>query len=83
MTYSCTVWRDRNFLLGPKMVEQFVTALDLQDPSSLQHALVAAARRKQGDYADLMQYRLVVHVPGQPDVDYRYSAWLDEKEQRT
>jgi hypothetical protein len=33
--YSCTVWRDRNFRpFGPKMVEEFETTLDLQDPDN-------------------------------------------------
>lgn len=82
MTYSCTVWRDGR-LFGPRRVEDFETALDLEDPSSLQHALVAAARREKGDYAELGQYSLIVHVPGERDIDYRYSAWLDEKQQPT
>jgi hypothetical protein len=81
--YSCTLWRDRNALLGPKQVEVFDTALDLEDPASLQHALVAAVHRHRGQYADMTPYSLQVRIPGESDaiLDYRHTPWLDDRQQ--
>jgi hypothetical protein len=69
--YSCTLWRtQRRF--GPKKVEEFETALDLQDRSSLDAVLAAAAFRDRGNTADIMDYRLQVRTFGQPDVIANY-----------
>jgi hypothetical protein len=82
--YHCVIWRERplGWLLGRKMVEQFVTALDPGDGDSLQHALAAAVYRDAGadaDQAVLLTYSLDVHdrATGDLIVDgYRYTTWL-------
>ena len=77
----CIVYRDRElqWLLGPKLVEQFTITLDMNDPRSLDRALLGAARRDRGDEADLDLYRLEVHRPdGAVLRDWRYNSWSDE-----
>ena len=69
--YSCTLWRTRR-LFGPKKVDEFETALDPQDRSSLDAALAAAAFRDRRNSADIMDYRLQVRAFGQPDVIVNY-----------
>lgn len=79
--FVCVVYRDREFqwLLGPKCVETFTTTLDMNDPRSLDRALLGAARRDAGDEADLDLYRLEVHRPdGAVLRDWRYNSWADE-----
>jgi hypothetical protein len=79
--FVCVVYRDREFqwLLGPKQVERFTTTLDMQDPRSLDRALLGAARRDRGDEADLDLYRLEVHRPdGAVLRDWRYNSWADD-----
>jgi len=79
--YSCTVWRDRRRPFAAKLVEQFETALDPDDPRSLQHALAAAASRDRGNRADLATYSLQVCERDGKEVikNYRHTAWLDEE----
>ena len=69
--YSCTLWRNQR-LFGPKMVEEFETALDPLDRTSLDSVLSAAAFRDRRNSADIMEYRLQVRPFGQPDVIVNY-----------
>ena len=78
--FTCTIFRDREFmwLVGPKRVETFRTALDLRDPRSLNEAIAAAARRDMGDDADMDVYRMEIVAPdGAVLQDYRYNAYWD------
>lgn len=80
--YICRVYRDRprefRWILRPKLVDQCTTTLDLDDPASLDAALVSAARRDRGDEADMDLYCLEVITPGgQALTDWRYNGWLD------
>jgi hypothetical protein len=69
--YSCTLWRNQR-LFGPKKVEEFETALDPRDSSSLDSALAAAAFRDRRNSADIMEYRLQVRPFGELDVIVNY-----------
>jgi hypothetical protein len=82
--YSCTLWLDHGgFFGGAKNVAVFDTALDLENPASLQHALIAAIGRLRNRPADPNLYSLQVRNPGEPDafLDYRYTPFLDDEQQ--
>jgi hypothetical protein len=82
--YSCTLWLDHGgFFGGLKRVEGFDTALDLENPASLQQALVAAISRQRNLPADPTRYSLQVRNPGESHalLDYRYTPWLDGTQQ--
>ena len=74
-TFQYVVWRDRGWPLGPKRVMAGTTAMDPDDPYTLNYAIASAA----GNDVNMGLYRmdvfaldgtLVVH-------DYRWSEWLD------
>ncbi|HVB41962.1 MAG TPA: hypothetical protein VNF47_04560 [Streptosporangiaceae bacterium] len=81
-TYQCTVWYEPQGWLagGPQQIESFNTALDLDDPRSMQAALTGAAYRHRGRRADLYLYGLEVRWPGEKEVLrlYRYQQLLGE-----
>ncbi len=75
--YSCTLWLKR------RRVETFDTALDLEEPASLEHALAEAVRRHRGQNADITEYKLTVRTPAESRkfIDYRHTPWLNNKQQ--
>jgi hypothetical protein len=82
--YHCELWRDPGAfrrLRSTVFVESFDTALDLNDPLSLEHALAAAAHRDRSD-PDLELYRLDVSELGSPEaiLMYRHTPWVHEDE---
>lgn len=82
--YSCTLWRDHgSFFGGPKRVEDFDTTLDLENPASLEQALITAIRRHRNQPADPTLYSLQVRNPGEPDpiLDYRHTPLFDDEQQ--
>lgn len=84
-THTCVLWRDppgRTWLRSPKRVEEFETALDLDDPRSLQAALECGAYRDRGEGAPLVLYDLRVYEPGsdEPVVRYRHNLWPGDED---
>lgn len=52
-TFRYVVWRDRSWPFSPKAVRSGTTALDLDDPRSLNEAIAAAAWHDRGDGANM------------------------------
>jgi len=90
--YVCYVWRDRDvlgWLLGRKLVESFVTALNPDDPYSVQAVLAACVWRDAGPDADadrVLAYSIDVYdadgaeAGNQRVRDFRYSPYLMDRE---
>jgi hypothetical protein len=78
-TFRYVVWRDRSWPFSPKAVRSGTTALDLDDPRSLNEAIAAAAWHDRGDDANMDLYRMnVFALDGTPIIrNYRWSEWLD------
>jgi hypothetical protein len=87
--YACYVYQDRDalgWLLGRRLVESFTTALNPQDPYSVQAALAACVYRDQGpdtDEAVVLTYSIDVYevdtdgmVGDSLVTDFRFSPWL-------
>jgi hypothetical protein len=78
-TFRYVVWRDRGWPFGPKAVRTGTTALDPDDPRSLNDAIADAAWHDRGDDAHMGVYRMNVFALDGTSIiwSYRWSEWLD------
>lgn len=80
--FVCTVYRDRDvpkWIMGPKLLETFPISLDLDDPRTVDRALLGAARRDMGDEADLDVYSMDIQRPdGGILRGWRYNSYEDD-----
>jgi hypothetical protein len=78
-TFRYVVWRDRSWPFSPKAVRSGTTALDPDDPPSLNEAIATAVWHDRGDGADMNVYRMNVSALDGTRIIYSYtwSEWLD------
>lgn len=78
-TFRYTVLRDRSWPFASKVVRTGTTALDPDDPRSLNDAIAVAAWHDRGNDADMDLYRMNVSAVDGTRViwSYRWSEWLN------